>query len=199
MLSGSSPLARGLRLVGIVLQSQRRIIPARAGFTGRPDRPRRGHIGSSPLARGLRRAPRPPRQAVRIIPARAGFTQDPGPVRAGLRDHPRSRGVYTTASAWGRTTSGSSPLARGLRVPYTQVMQSMGIIPARAGFTPTGRTSPRSLTDHPRSRGVYVPLPFALISIMGSSPLARGLRQARLGLLGGGRIIPARAGFTGSC
>ena len=153
-------------------------------------------LGSSPLARGLRRAPRPPRQAVRIIPARAGFTQDPGPVRAGLRDHPRSRGVYTTASAWGRTTSGSSPLARGLRVPYTQVMQSMGIIPARAGFTPTGRTSPRSLTDHPRSRGVYVRRDSVCWAVAGSSPLARGLPD-RVNPQGEGvGIIPARAGFT---
>ena len=72
--AGSSPLARGLRLGGVVVEAGSRIIPARAGFTTRPDgsRARRGDHprsrgvyerftrmwrargGSSPLARGLR-------------------------------------------------------------------------------------------------------------------------------------------------
>ena len=71
---GSSPLARGLRPCGAPPGDDRRIIPARAGFTGEMwwDASRR--LGSSPLARGLRRG-----RAVRaggpgIIPARAGFT-----------------------------------------------------------------------------------------------------------------------------
>ena len=71
-----------------------RIIPARAGFTERPDEvdrgdedhPRsrgvyvqdRGDIsgvrGSSPLARGLQYSSREDAGNVRIIPARAGFT-----------------------------------------------------------------------------------------------------------------------------
>jgi len=71
---GSSPLARGLRIVGLVGRPHDRIIPARAGFThflpqhdlASPDHPRsRGvyilkmptvhnYPGSSPLARGLR-------------------------------------------------------------------------------------------------------------------------------------------------
>ena len=50
--------------------------------------------------------------------------------------------------------------------------------------------------DHPRSRGVYLtPVPHHAV-IVGSSPLARGLRrQTRLGP-DPRRIIPARAGFT---
>ena len=74
-VTGSSPLARGLRRRGVRRDLGRGIIPARAGFTiGGP-----GGIGrvqgSSPLARGLRLAPRGPPHRGRIIPARAGFTR----------------------------------------------------------------------------------------------------------------------------
>ena len=75
----------------------------------------------------------------------------------------------------------------------------VGIIPARAGFTPydtradeiAAGSSPlarglRVITgadityalDHPRSRGVYERLPLTLIAQWGSSPLARGLRTS---------------------
>ena len=90
------------------------------------------------------------------------------------------------------------------------------IIPARAGFTTvtpdqsapnsdhprsrgvySGRpTGSRRSRDHPRSRGVYMASRRLISSMMGSSPLARGLLAQEGGLLGGGRIIPARAGFT---
>ena len=91
---GSSPLARGLPPRSDPAPAQPRIIPARAGFTGRRSRPSRSWedhprsrgvynadpalvrraYGSSPLARGLRciRILRMRRR--RIIPARAGFT-----------------------------------------------------------------------------------------------------------------------------
>ena len=93
-VAGSSPLARGLPVLGPVERRFGRIIPARAGFTSggsrsrcrRSDHPRSRGVydgvdrgekvdrGSSPLARGL-----PPVQSNcapvwRIIPARAGFT-----------------------------------------------------------------------------------------------------------------------------
>ena len=117
--SGSSPLARGL------LRCQRRallrhgIIPARAGFTGRPashrltetDHPRsRGvyshkivfsenDLGSSPLARGLHVSAMVSNGLVRIIPARAGFTWYNPPSAPLHPDHPRSRGVYAAVLA----------------------------------------------------------------------------------------------------
>ena len=72
------------------------------------------------------------------------------------------------------------------------------IIPARAGFT--GRTScrRRPAPDHPRSRGVYV-MPLSVgVSLIGSSPLARGLPGVGIARLLGDGIIPARAGFTWS-
>ena len=173
---GSSPLARGLPLSDEERMALSGIIPARAGFTPREDPrcgsrwdhprsrgvylptppPRRPPCGSSPLARGLREARERIASLLGIIPARAGFTSTHVITGADCADHPRSRGVYSAASAPMRRPPGSSPLARGLLVPGMGVEWPRRIIPARAGFTALTR-SPRGLsTDHPRSRGVYV-------------------------------------------
>ena len=134
---GSSPLARGLPAVGGLDDPIVRIIPARAGFTGRQpvrrrpgwDHPRsRGvylrvarctgpALGSSPLARGLQSWYQRTVKVAGIIPARAGFT-------AG-------------AHVIGRTQKGSSPLARGLHDEREPSSHLWGIIPARAGLTLT--------------------------------------------------------------
>ena len=91
---GSSPLARGLPKGTGDAGANRRIIPARAGFTRshlgiaaeEADHPRsrgvyhlkffggRLNTGSSPLARGLPIAGKNLADQERIIPARAGFT-----------------------------------------------------------------------------------------------------------------------------
>ena len=278
---GSSPLARGLQVAGEGWEVSSGIIPARAGFTCVNARESGTEFGSSPLARGLRLPVGGGEVVGGIIPARAGFTmrascspssaQQPGiiPARAGFtwsasgtspnpRDHPRSRGVYTSRGRGVPVWGGSSPLARGLRAPLAGAPVACGIIPARAGFTPqsmcshllydgssplarglrcrhssilltvriiparAGFTTSAPLTsapgsDHPRSRGVYVLPPLAaIIGVMdhprsrgvygglftpgrrkaGSSPLARGLRTSSSSPGRGGRIIPARAGFT---
>ena len=214
--TGSSPLARGLLLGEAVRGLRDRIIPARAGFTGMlptlgvlaTDHPRsRGvyvsnsspaccHVGSSPLARGLPRLIIGSPTRCRIIPARAGFTalRRSGPWHSG--DHPRSRGVYKIRHTPTPTFQGSSPLARGLRGHPLADGRLPGIIPARAGFTPTGRYKDIHRWDHPRSRGVYAVPREDDEDIAGSSPLARGLRQARRQARADARIIPARAGFT---
>ena len=194
--AGSSPLARGLPRARRQPRVRDRIIPARAGFTAvggvvEPhlvDHPRsrgvyralagpgRAPSGSSPLAWGLRALPERLEPATRIIPARAGFTSCPrrGPRRR--EDHPRSRGVYPRLKDHINDREGSSPLARGLLAVKRSLGELLGIIPARAGFTP--RTA----------RGTVVE--------PGSSPLARGLHLGRLEQRGQARIIPARAGFT---
>ena len=194
---GSSPLARGLR-------------PRTAAARGtRPDHPRSRGVyvalpplspivyGSSPLARGLHlqgpQRPAPPR----IIPARAGFTHTQPPSSGGTGDHPRSRGVYMLSSPTPPGRSGSSPLARGLPSEPRPGVLRIGIIPARAGFTPSACAPSPGRPDHPRSRGVYDRRMFGVPLSVGSSPLARGLR-AGLGVPDDHcRIIPARAGFTG--
>ena len=136
---------------------------------GQPD-------GSSPLARGLPDEARREVVRARIIPARAGFTVRDVGARDHVRDHPRSRGVYTARRPRTARMSGSSPLARGLlEAEHTEGVCAR-IIPARAGFTT------------PPALGRW--------GFCGSSPLARGLRRAVSHDWGTGRIIPARAGFT---
>ena len=114
-------------------------------------------------------------------------------------------------------STGSSPLARGLRVGDDIGVGAVGIIPARAGFTNFDPLHRRGPGDHPRSRGVYSYTPSISIdwggiiparagftstarsarsAMIGSSPLARGLRHLSGSALLPGRIIPARAGFT---
>ena len=189
---GSSPLARGLQLAGQEEGVEDGIIPARAGFTprlttrtpSRRDHPRsRGgynstqnymleQLGSSPLARGLQREPCLHHHLRRIIPARAGFTFSSCCGVARRRGHPRSRGVYISQLFEGYTSSGSSPLARGLHYFVVRRGATARIIPARARFT-RGGARPR-----------------------GSSPLARGLPGGAGVQPAEARIIPARAGFT---
>ena len=213
---GSSPLARGLQARLGDDAHRLRIIPARAGFTPRRFRPapRRGdhprsrgvypsaveattaRAGSSPLARGLREGLLAGVSEGGIIPARAGFTWTPKIDQVIAADHPRSRGVYTGSPLRSTPRSGSSPLARGLRERAAEVAELGGIIPARAGFTRGRRSTPSTPADHPRSRGVYGLTQEQIMEVRGSSPLARGLHR-HLGITHyGGRIIPARAGFT---
>ena len=111
-----------------------------------------------------------------IIPARAGFTYK----ELSLSDF----------------CVGSSPLARGLLTAIVHPEERPRIIPARAGFTHRLPGPPRRGQDHPRSRGVYPAGSHCGAWPWGSSPLARGLPQGASGVVLGGRIIPARAGFT---
>ena len=213
---GSSPLARGLHSESAESRNKKRIIPARAGFTSGMitfsnrgwDHPRsrgvytpvssplRWYHGSSPLARGLRPGHDPRGGAPGIIPARAGFTATGVWGHLGARDHPRSRGVYSSVRRSTASTSGSSPLARGL--PHGDILTggAGGIIPARAGFTPSSTSCCPTVRDHPRSRGVYQLELTPRARQQGSSPLARGLRKRSMVGVPFWGIIPARAGFT---
>ena len=215
---GSSPLARGLLLLGYDAFGQTRIIPARAGFTAlrkvvcpcKKDHPRSRGVyslmcfemnsltGSSPLARGLRKGAAGMLTLIRIIPARAGFTTRIASLWRAAADHPRSRGVYLPSTPTPPTAVGSSPLARGLPWGSWMWWRTERIIPARAGFTWRSRPPFSGAEDHPRSRGVYTYVPDMGCDRGGSSPLARGLpRGCPIDDMPEG-IIPARAGFTQS-
>ena len=93
-------------------------------------------------------------------------------------DHPRSRGVYG-------------------EVQFEAIMTGR-IIPARAGFTRIRTAVIDTIRDHPRSRGVYIKKMGAAHPTEGSSPLARGLPEIDTTTEIDLRIIPARAGFTGT-
>ena len=175
-------------------------------------------VGSSPLARGLQAAHTVVGWANRDHPRSRGVYVGLGDDRRHRRmDHPRSRGVYSGSSGVKLSSWGSSPLARGLRAgpgrhavavpdhPRSRgvyghgaawLEPAAGIIPARAGFTADCRSTSCRPPDHPRSRGVYPPSLTAWTDPKGSSPLARGLPRVRVAAALGGRIIPARAGFT---
>ena len=174
-LTGSSPLARGLRAGDEDDAGGDGIIPARAGFTDNPaarnkcgtDHPRSRGVyprtsiipiwirGSSPLARGLLMYFDAAPTRNRIIPARAGFTRARKGPRGSGSDHPRSRGVYRDISWSNPLATGSSPLARGLLAHWWHAHDRERIIPARAGFTSAGAPEALARRDHPRSRGVY--------------------------------------------
>ena len=132
-----------------------------------------------------------------IIPARAGFTSPVHVRRVPGRDHPRSRGVYSSFGTSSPRACGSSPLARGLPSASKPSLRARRIIPARAGFTCSAATSAAAPADHPRSRGVYPPRRRRRACGRGSSPLARGLRLGAVEDVEVEGIIPARAGFTG--
>ena len=198
------------------LRAEFRIIPARAGFTVHRgvegghhlDHPRSRGVyrpastnsssasGSSPLARGLHFATDLDNDTPRIIPARAGFTRRGRGARRARADHPRSRGVYWRRTPASSTSSGSSPLARGLLLPAHADGALQGIIPARAGFTVRDVRGAGDRRDHPRSRGVYPVATGSRRTGGGSSPLARGLLEGLQAVGGVPGIIPARAGFT---
>ena len=215
-LVGSSPLARGLRARQHLSVEVPGIIPARAGFTAprrsssarSADHPRSrgvysfekytGYVwcGSSPLARGLHSEETGSSLPERIIPARAGFTRYVSKEDFRFEDHPRSRGVYSLPPRKSRESQGSSPLARGLRKDARGGAQSVGIIPARAGFTLASFLGSVRWPDHPRSRGVYLGCAGSARAGDGSSPLARGLLRLVRQRDRVDGIIPARAGFT---
>ena len=172
---GSSPHARG------ALRHRRRelpdggIIPACAGSTPRPSRPRRARgdhprmrgehtvssvsvdttEGSSPHARGAR-AERLLREAPGgIIPACAGSTYEVSNLGRVRRDHPRMRGEHSFQAHAGARKGGSSPHARGAHVVAHREGEHVGIIPACAGSTQPPPPPTSLAWDHPRMRGEH--------------------------------------------
>ena len=114
------------------------------------------------------------------------------------RDHPRSRGVHALTILPTVLLTGSSPLARGARPGPQAGTRPGGIIPARAGCTVRSLRQAGVSRDHPRSRGVHEPWRLPHLTRLGSSPLARGARDALDDAMRDGGIIPARAGCTTS-
>ena len=133
--------------------------------------------GSPPLARGIPGVQKEKGGAERITPACAGNTDLRERISTVYKDHPRLRGEYVSTRPCQTVDRGSPPLARGIRPELRAGSHQSGITPACAGNTPlmsSVRTAPR---DHPRLRGEYFcRLPHFTI-IIGSPPLARGIRR----------------------
>ena len=194
--SGSSPRVRGKPRRVRPLQRRRRLIPARAGKTGRTttacrtasahpracgenDPPAPGLIsvaGSSPRVRGKpARCPRLGRGSG-LIPARAGKT-------GGRR--PRWR--------WAR---GSSPRVRGKLRREPRQHRARRLIPARAGKTTNEVQATGPSAAHPRACGENLDADLEAVSPQGSSPRVRGKRTVFQVVDSVHGLIPARAGKT---
>ena len=152
---GSSPLSRGIRKRHEQDHGHSRIIPALAGNTqlvaaerlrwwdhprsrGEYDRLGGGELrvaGSSPLSRGIRSRRGGASSHQGIIPALAGNTLAKEQIRAGPRDHPRSRGEYRLSVSVSAVSDGSSPLSRGILRWCSECGLRGRIIPALAGNT----------------------------------------------------------------
>ena len=133
-LTGSPPLARGVRTTINLCSIERRITPACAGSTCRThegleaveDHPRlRGEYyyhshteslleGSPPLARGVRVEHMRDLRQLRITPACAGSTDFKTLGAKKYWDHPRLRGEYCKRMHRLLRRRGSPPLARGV-------------------------------------------------------------------------------------
>ena len=196
---GSSPLARGTPPLRRPRRSRPAVHPRSRGEHAPVHRLEALHHGSSPLARGTRELPGHRGGRHRFIPARAGNT---GRFRRGARCtsvHPRSRGEHRTSGRAEPSTTGSSPLARGTRIPYCLVILVLRFIPARAGNTQRLRDAQAHLSVHPRSRGEHWRDNSFEDLGHGSSPLARGTPARSSAATCSARFIPARAGNTNSC
>ena len=194
VIIGSSPLTLGAlrHLVHNLLLS--RLIPARAGNTGRADavsedprahpRSRGEHwpfaplrrcaSGSSPLARGAQNLFRRLLSGLRLIPACAGNATSPQRRHVQRRAHPRSRGEHFYSTSHLLLASGSSPLARGTPAAICRIMLRFRLIPARAGNTRGNLPDHVEVSAHPRSRGEHSYTDVKNLAGTGSSPLARG-------------------------
>ena len=110
--------------------------------------------------------------------------------------HPRVCGEHSPAVALMICDSGSSPRVRGTRLWRCHCSVPVRFIPACAGNTWKPRTTPISLSVHPRVCGEHwlVGLPRAWSG--GSSPRVRGTRFTAQGADYKSRFIPACAGNT---
>ena len=193
-LGGSSPHARGARIQNIVLDPRVRLIPACAGSTspgtrgatGSRAHPRmRGEhsaagvlaclvAGSSPHARGAQGSCGEGPVSDRLIPACAGSTVFLPRDELHLRAHPRMRGEHPSIITRPARVAGSSPHARGAPVVHVRLGGGVGLIPACAGSTRTGRPPMCSGLAHPRMRGEHRLSVPTFEPGPGSSPHARG-------------------------
>ena len=154
-INGSSPLARGTQFRVHLANPGMRFIPAGAGNTNCPSasgfsetvhpRWRGEHCfslgaseptnGSSPLARGTLIDYIEDSHRTRFIPAGAGNTLPECSPKGVEAVHPRWRGEHASRGSSYQAASGSSPLARGTRLPPSKPPSCWRFIPAGAGNT----------------------------------------------------------------
>ena len=110
-------------------------------------------VGTSPRARGKQGVCEFEFGGTRNIPACAGKTCSILFVVVGWGEHPRVRGENTSHNPSIKYDAGTSPRARGKRVPQPAHHSTQGNIPACAGKTLKCGTDHKNRTEHPRVRG----------------------------------------------
>ena len=153
-------------------------------------------LGSPPLARGIQNKISSFLMSIGITPACAGNTYAFIPLYGVCRDHPRLRGEYYQNMVNFQSRLGSPPLARGILCDNAHINKVDRITPACAGNTASGRTARIPYLDHPRLRGEYGDMSCNPQVVMGSPPLARGIRGKETKSNRQQRITPACAGNT---
>ena len=158
---GSSPLTRGKREAPLIVALLVWLIPAHAGKTissapasvlSRAHPRSRGENnggfnwlanfpGSSPLTRGKPLNHGLKRLVDGLIPAHAGKTLVSSSCSTRAEAHPRSRGENPTDASRGSLLAGSSPLTRGKQLRGPTEVIHVGLIPAHAGKTDSGKRS----------------------------------------------------------
>jgi len=150
--------------------------------------------GSSPRARGTPEW-RVHHDAVgRFIPAGAGNAASRSACARCSAVHPRGRGERSHSFSGARTSSGSSPRARGTHRPSGRVEAFRRFIPAGAGNALLSAKLMLPPAVHPRGRGERPGSTNSTSSTHGSSPRARGTLIAFNVELASLRFIPAGAG-----
>jgi hypothetical protein len=152
--------------------------------------------GSSPRTRGTRYQHPDGQPLHRFIPACAGNTGSCTNGRRMAAVHPRMRGEHPTNPIFPRGGNGSSPHARGTRIPEDFEHADVRFIPACAGNTKTQADLMLAGAVHPRMRGEHLYGRPGLSRNNGSSPYARGTPRLRRHHAVLPRFIPACAGNT---
>ncbi len=213
---GSSPRARGTRMLETAPGLKPRFIPAGAGNTsisraltsvGAVHPRGRGEHGwqavavnccdgSSPRARGTQPLRIHAQLQRRFIPAGAGNTVGFGLFPCSRPVHPRGRGEHTSSPLPMLMPCGSSPRARGTPSCGRRCSSSRRFIPAGAGNTARIHYRPGNEPVHPRGRGEHGSTTAWQARASGSSPRARGTQLPARQDQAGRRFIPAGAGNT---
>ena len=110
--------------------------------------------------------------------------------------HPRAGGENRRLRSLSPRCRGSSPRGRGKRGGDSGGRRHRGLIPARAGKTPTTPTKSWTPWAHPRAGGENHLAWHAHPGQRGSSPRGRGKLADRTRFVSRVRLIPARAGKT---
>ena len=211
---GSSPHVRGTPTAPEAETLRSRFIPACAGNAhplracircqsvhprmreertrGRPISEER--IGSSPHTRGTRRPRVRSHKTRRFIPACAGNAAGADPRTGPASVHPRMRGERVRWAAAPSSISGSSPHVRGMPACRFNNIDPDRFIPACAGNASRISATCSATPVHPRMCGERIRWYQPKSGKHGSSPHARGTRQADHLNRIVQRFIPAYAG-----